>query len=175
MSITLPEVKVVFADGGVRVRGGASLIEGVGIRPAFVIPDARGRLGSILRCDDPWFDQLGQVYFSTAYPGVVKAWHCHRKQTNFFYVIQGAAKIGLHDVRDGSPTRGEVNELVLSEHSPGLLRIPPGVQHGWMCVSTVEAIVLNLSDRPYNADQPDDFRSPPHDNEIPFDWTVRDA
>ena len=39
--------------------------------------DERGRLMEMLRCDDPIFKGFGQVYLTTAYPGVVKAWHYH--------------------------------------------------------------------------------------------------
>ena len=50
-------------------------IEGVNVKPLRVIPDERGRLMEILRCDDDLFTQFGQVYMTTAYPGVVKGWH----------------------------------------------------------------------------------------------------
>ena len=175
MSIQLPQVKVVFQDGGILVRGGKSLIDGVQVRTAKVIPDERGRLGEIMRCDDPWFEKFGQVYFTTTYPGVVKAWHYHEKQTDHFYVIRGLVKVGLHDARQDSPTHGEVNELYLGEHCPGLVKIPPGVQHGWMCISDVEAHIVNIVTEPFNYEQPDEYRTHPHVNDIPFDWSREDG
>jgi len=57
-------------------------IDGVIIKSLKVIPDERGWLMEILRCDDKIFKQFGQVYLSTAYPGVVKGWHYHKKQTD---------------------------------------------------------------------------------------------
>ncbi len=48
------------------------------IKPLAVIPDDRGRLMEILRCDDELFSRFGQVYMTTTYPDVVKAWHMHR-------------------------------------------------------------------------------------------------
>jgi dTDP-4-dehydrorhamnose 3,5-epimerase len=168
-------LKRVFADEDLIVRGSVALIDGVKARRGKVLPDERGRLGEILRCDDPWFEKFGQVYFTTTYPGVVKAWHFHKKQTDHFYVIKGLVKIALYDKRDNSPTCGVVNEVYLGEHCPGLLRIPPGVLHGWMCVSKVEAYIMNVVSEPYDYANPDEFRTDPHHNDIPYDWTRKDG
>ena len=175
MSKQVLPLKTVLVDDGLIVRSSGGLIAGFGVRRAKVIPDERGRLGEILRADDPWFEKFGQVYFTTTYPGVVKAWHYHRRQTDHFYVIQGAVKVALYDGREDSPTRGTVHELYLGEHCPGLVRIPPGVQHGWMCVGQVEALIVNVVSEPYNYKSPDEFRTHPHENDIPYDWTRRDG
>ncbi|MHC4619288.1 MAG: dTDP-4-dehydrorhamnose 3,5-epimerase family protein [Planctomycetota bacterium] len=175
MSKETATLKTVFADEGLIVRGSGALIDGVAARRAKVLPDERGRLGEIMRADDPWFEKFGQVYFTTTYPGVVKAWHYHKKQTDHFYVIKGTVKVGLCDRREGSPTHGIVNELYLGEHCPGLLRIPPGVLHGWMCVSQTEAFIINLVSEMYNYAEPDEFRTHPHENDVPYDWTRKDG
>ena len=170
----LPLKSVMTADGLI-VRTSGELIDGFAVRRGKVLPDERGRLGEIMRCDDPWFEKFGQVYFTTTYPGVVKAWHFHRKQTDHFYVVQGTVKIGLYDSREDSPTKGTVHELYLGEHNPGLARIPPGVQHGWMCVGCDEAIIVNIVSEAYNYAEPDEFRTHPHVNDIPYDWTRQDG
>ena len=175
MSKEVAEFKTVFVDENLIVRGSGGLIEGVAVRRAKVLPDERGRLGEIMRADDPWFEKFGQVYFTTTYPGVVKAWHYHKKQTDHFYVIKGTVKLALCDQREDSPTYGIVNELYLSEHCPGLVRIPPGVQHGWMCVGKTEAYIVNVVSEMYNYSDPDEFRTDPHDNDIPYDWNRKDG
>ncbi len=168
-------LKTVLSDDGLIVRSSADLINGVAVRRAKVLPDERGRLGEIFRADDPWFEKFGQVYFTTTYPGAVKAWHYHKKQTDHFYVISGMVKIVLCDQRKDSPTYGAVNELYLGEYCPGLLRIPPGVLHGWMCVSLTEAYIVNVVSEIYNYEDPDEFRTDPHENNIPYDWTRKDG
>jgi dTDP-4-dehydrorhamnose 3,5-epimerase len=172
---SLPPLKAVWSDESLTIRGRRGVIEGVRARRARVLPDERGRLGEILRADDPWFEKFGQVYFTTTYPGVVKAWHYHKLQTDHFYCLRGAIKLGLYDGRPDAATHGEVNEIYLSEHLPALVRIPPGVYHGWMCVSDVECIVVNVTTECYDYAKPDEFRAPPHDNDIPYDWTRRDG
>ena len=65
------------------------MIQGVMTKKLKVIPDERGHLMEILRSDDELFDKFGQVYVTTAYPGVVKGWHYHKKQTDHFAVVKG--------------------------------------------------------------------------------------
>ena len=105
----------------------------------------------------------------------VKAWHYHKLQTDHFYCVRGAIKLGLYDARPDSPTYDEVNEIYLTEHTPSLVRIPVGVYHGWMCVSDYESMVVNVASECYNYAKPDEYRAPPHDNDIPYDWARRDG
>lgn len=153
----------------------ATLIHGVIVQPLRVIPDERGRLMEIMRCDDPFFSGFGQVYLSTVYPGVVKAWHYHRVQDDRFTCVKGMVKAVLYDDRDGSPTRGLLNELYVGEHKPSLIVIPSGVFHGWKCISEQEAYVINVPSQPYNRSDPDEFRVDPHNGGIPYDWSRRDG
>jgi dTDP-4-dehydrorhamnose 3,5-epimerase len=169
------ELKTVFSENNLCIRSSGKLIEGVAVRPASVIPDERGRLGEIMRADDPWFEKFGQVYFTTTYPGVVKAWHYHKTQTDHIYVVRGMLKIALYDGRGDCATAGTVNELYLGEDCRGLLRVPPGVHHGWMCVSESEACVVNVPSEKYDRSHPDEYRTDPHDNDIPYDWMRKDG
>ena len=75
------------------------MIEGVRLNELKPIPDERGRVMEILRADDELFEKFGQVYMTTAYPGVVKAWHYHKLQTDNMTVIKGMMKIALYDAR----------------------------------------------------------------------------
>ena len=150
------------------------MIKGVRTKVLKPIADERGRLMEILRADDEVFEAFGQVYITTAYPGVTKAWHYHSKQTDFFTAVSGMMKLVLHDGREDSSTKGEVNEFFIGEHNPMLVTIPPGVAHGFKCIGEHEAIVVNVPTRPYNASEPDEFRIDAHDNDIPYDWTRQD-
>jgi len=150
-------------------------IEGVKIKELKVHPDQRGRVMEILRRDDDLFEKFGQVYITTAFPGVVKAWHLHKKQSDHFCVIRGMMKVALFDDRADSSTKGLVNVFYMGDHRTLLLRIPPGVYHGFQCIGTEEAIVVNCPTEPYNPDAPDEYRLHPHDNHIPFDWRIQDG
>ncbi len=150
------------------------MIDGVRVKKLKPIPDERGRLMEILRVDDEIFNKFGQVYVTTAYPGVTKAWHYHRKQTDYFTCVVGMMKLVLYDDREGSPTRGEINEFFMGEHNPILVTIPPKVLHGFKGVGEREAVVVNVPTEPYNPKEPDEFRRDAHDRDIPYDWTRKD-
>jgi len=151
------------------------LIDGIETKNLRVIPDERGRLMEMLRSDDPIFEKFGQVYLSTTYPGVVKGWHAHKLQSDNIVCVRGMIKLVIHDPREGSPTQGMVNEFFIGEHNPVLVRIPPGLNHGWKCVSETEAYIINVPTMVYNYENPDEYRIDPHANDIPYDWTARDG
>ena len=151
------------------------MIQDVQVRELKVISDERGRLMEMLRTDDDLFKRFGQAYMTTAYPGVVKAWHYHKKQWDHFVCVRGMMKVVLYDSRDDSPTQREVNEFFAGEHHPILIQIPPMVFHGFKCVSEYEAIVINCASEVYCYDDPDEHRVDPHDNDIPYDWGRRDG
>jgi len=146
------------------------LIEGVKIKKLNVFPDERGRLMEMLRSDDELFLKFGQVYMTTAYPGVVKGWHYHKKQTDNFVVVKGMMKVVLYDGREKSPTYKEINEFFMGEHNPILLQIPTYVYHGFKCISDTEAMCINMPTEVYNYNQPDEYRVDPDSGEIPYNW-----
>jgi dTDP-4-dehydrorhamnose 3,5-epimerase len=151
------------------------LIEGVTAKKLKVIPDERGRLTEILRADDPEFKKFGQVYYTTAYPWVVKAWHYHKIQTDYFFCIKGMTKLVIYDSRRESPTFGLINEFIIGEHNPTLVVIPPLVYHGFKAIGETESLMINIPTEPYNHGTPDEYRLDAHTKEIPYDWARKDG
>ncbi len=151
------------------------MIDGVKLKKLKWIPDERGRLMEILRGSDELFEKFGQAYITTIYPGVVKAWHYHKKQVDNFTVLHGMAKIVLYDGRPGSPTKGEVLELFVGDFYPLLIQVPKEVLHGFKGIGEREALILNIPSEEYNRDDPDEYRLDPHDNDIPYDWNRCDG
>jgi dTDP-4-dehydrorhamnose 3,5-epimerase len=148
------------------------VIEGVATKKLKVIPDERGRLMECLRSDDDLFIKFGQFYMTTTLPGVVKGWHLHHVQWDNIVCVKGLIKLVLCDQRDGSPTKGQIDELFLGEHDPLLVRVPPGVWHGWKCVSVDEAYIVNAPTEVYVYDAPDQDELPHDTPNIPYDWGV---
>ena len=152
------------------------MINGVIIKKLKVIPDERGRLMEIMRADDEFFENFGQVYMTTAYPGVVKGWHYHKKQADNMVVIKGMMKIVLYDSRKKSETYGEINEIFAGIHNPVLVHIPCFVYHGFKCISEEEALVINIPTEVYNYKEPDEYRLPAHGSKIiKYDWNRKDG
>ena len=127
----------------------------------------------ILRRDEELFQQFGQAYVSACFPGIVKAWHCHRLQFDVFCCLAGNLKVGLYDDRPDSGTRGQTQALVIGALNPALVRIPPLVWHGFMALAGETAVVLNLPTELYNYREPDELRREAFDPEIPFQWQTK--
>ncbi|MBU0517326.1 dTDP-4-dehydrorhamnose 3,5-epimerase family protein [bacterium] len=148
-------------------------IDGVIVKDIRVIPDERGRLMEIIRRDEDLFDKFGQVYMTTNYPGVVKAWHYHKTQCDNVVCIKGMIKLALFDAREESSTKGRLNEYFIGDHNAKLIHIPAGVWHGWKCVSDCESMVVNVPTEMYDYKDPDEFRLPFDTDEIPYDWDIK--
>ena len=151
------------------------MIQDVVVKPLRVIPDDRGYLMEMLRCDDPFFERFGQSYLTCANPAVVKGWHYHRVQVDHFVCVSGLAKVVLYDRREASPTRGELQEFFMGALNPILLRIPPLVLHGFTAVGRDPALIINFPSDPYDYQHPDEFRVAWNSPEVPYDWTVRNG
>jgi dTDP-4-dehydrorhamnose 3,5-epimerase len=173
------------------------MIPGVVVKDLKAIPDERGRLMVVLRNDEPCFTQFGQMYVTTTYPGVVKGWHAHRIQTDYICCIRGMIKLVLcmqegKDIeslsyqwtaeisKDMSFARiierhGHIEELFIGTHNPKLVVIPPGILHGWKCISEEESVILCMTSEPYDSQNPDEQRIDPHSNNIPYQWDRRDG
>lgn len=149
------------------------LIEGVQTKKLRLIPDDRGFLMEMLRSDWPEFERFGQSYITACYPGVIKAWHYHKKQTDHFVCVSGMAKVVLFDDREGSPTKGLINEFHIGYLNPILVKIPPFTYHGFTAEGTDTALIVNFPTELYNYQEPDEFRLPFDDPLIPYDWRVK--
>jgi len=146
------------------------MIDGVLIHPLKQIPDERGKIMHMLRCDDPHFERFGEIYFSVVNPGVIKGWHLHREMTLNYAVVSGMIKLVLFDDRPDSPTRANLLELFIGEANYVLVRIPPGIWNGFKGIGNVPAIVANCATLPHKPDEI--IRLDPFDNPIPYDWSL---
>lgn len=147
------------------------MIDGVRVHSLRQIPDERGKVMHMLRCDDPHFEKFGEIYFSVVYPEVIKGWHLHRKMTLNYAVISGMIKLVLYDDREGSPTKGECQELFAGESNYVLVTIPPGVWNGFKGIGTSPALVANCATVPHEPEEI--MRLDPFDNDIPYDWALK--
>ena len=102
------------------------------------------------------------------HPGVIKAWHIHKEQVDWWYVGNGLLKVALHDTRPESPTCRETMEFLMGDNQTArVLRIPPGVAHGCKCLSG-PANLFYVTSQVYNPD--DEGRIAHDDPTIGYDW-----
>jgi len=147
------------------------VIDGVKVVPLRRIPDERGTVFHMLRRTDPHFLEFGEIYFTTVYEGVVKGWHRHREMTLNYACPFGRIKLVLFDDREGSPTRGQLQEHFLGPDDYSLVVIPPGVWNGFKGLSDPFALVANCCTHPHDPARSE--RLDPLSTLIPYDWAVR--
>lgn len=148
------------------------MIAGVQVIPLKRIPDERGTIQHMLRVTDPHFQQFGEIYFSSVYPGVVKGWHKHAEMTLNYAVVTGQIKLVLYDERPDSPTKGQLMEVFLGRDNHSLVIIPPEVWNGFKGIGLTEAIVANCCTHAHDPSR--STRLDPYDNHIPYDWARKD-
>jgi dTDP-4-dehydrorhamnose 3,5-epimerase len=113
---------------------------------------------------------IQHVIHVSLHAGVVSAWHQHRIQTDHIFVVSGTLRIVLYDDREDSSTRGGVNVFNISNVRPTLLVVPPGVWHGVKNLSSGMTNFVNYFDRPYDYEDPDEWRLPRDTPEIPYSF-----
>ena len=146
------------------------MIDGVLVQPLEQIPDERGKIMKMIRCDDPHFRGFGEIYFSMSYPGVVKGWHLHKSMTLNYAVIVGMIKLVLYDERKDLQTFGEIQEFFIGESNYVLVQIPPLIWNGFKGIGEKPAIVANCATLPHHTDEI--VRLDPHNNDIPYNWSL---
>lgn len=125
--------------------------------------DDRGR-----RFCDVFGTVTGDINITFAYPGVVTAWHAHERQYDEWFVIKGALKVGLAVPKGGG--HYDWRFVSLSEYDGSVLRIPPGVLHGWRNHTSEEAILMYHISEKYDPDDPDEIRYSV--DEVGADWST---
>lgn len=144
-------------------------IKDVTIVSSKLVTNERGFLREITRHDQPGFFPIGQLYQTCTREGVVKAWYKHRTQTDGIFVLAGTMKMVLCDDRDGSPTKGVVQEILITQHAPALVRIPPGLWHGFRSMSG-DLLLLHFNSHAFDFGTPDEERIPADSDRVPYKW-----
>ena len=147
------------------------MIEGVKVVPLQRIPDERGTVMHMLKCNDPHFRQFGEIYFSTVYAGIIKSWHLHKEMSLNYACVYGRIKLVLFDDREGSSTRSNIMEIFLGPDNYCLVQIPPNVWNGFKGMGSDLAIVANCATHPHDPTRT--IRLDPFTDRIPYDWGVR--
>lgn len=146
-----------------------TLIKGVAIKKLVKNHDERGFFEELIRVTDEFFKEgFGQLSHSYMYSGVIKAWHIHKKQIDWWFCVRGDLKVALCDQRKGSATENIINEFQIGQHSENIIiKIPAGVAHGCKVIGESAELVY-VTSGVYNSQE--EGRISHDDQNIGYDW-----
>ena len=156
------------------------MIEGVKVKQLTVhrdIPDLDqpgiepGILMEVVRADEDLLRKFGQSTFTIAHRGTIKGFHSHQAQDDLWFVATGRAVVVLHDLREGSPTRGQTDTIFAGRDDYKVILIPALVAHGYKVLSDEPVMLFYHVTEPYSAAMPDEQPLAWNDPQIGFDWS----
>ena len=114
--------------------------------------DGRGWLAEIYRNDEIDY-RPAMSYVSLTKKGVIRGPHEHKFQSDcFVFLGPGNFEVYLWDNQEKSETNGEHMKIEVGEDNPNMIIVPPGVVHGYKCVSEVDGLSINLPDKLYKGE-----------------------
>ena len=133
--------------------------------------DSRGRFTELYRKE--WFPQRCwenlQWSRSESQKGTLRGLHYHQKQVDYWHCGMGRMRVGMLDLRCGSPTRGRAEVIDLDQQALYGVFIPVGVAHGFYAVT--DLMLFYLVDQYY--DGSDEFGVAWDDPDARLDWGVQ--
>ena len=128
----------------------SDLIHGVKFAELQTFSDERGRFMETFRTE--WFPErsfdIVQTNRSDSIAGVLRGLHYHFKQIDYWYVPKGMIRVGMADLRRGSPTFGNSQVLEIGDENQTGIFIPTGIAHGFLALTdvTLTYLVDNIFD-----------------------------
>ncbi|MEO1562355.1 MAG: dTDP-4-dehydrorhamnose 3,5-epimerase family protein [Pseudomonadota bacterium] len=145
-------------------------IEGVIIETLVRHKDDRGNLVELLTARDGLSHPIVHVYSVNCEPGSIRAWVYHKKQRDRLTFIHGEFLIVLYDIREDSPTRGQLIQIRAGLENPIRLTLPTYVVHGVQNIGNDMATFVNLPTEVYDLENPDKYRILHPSAEVPFQF-----
>lgn len=94
-----------------------------------------------------------QINYSILYPGVIKAWHRHAHQDDYFCILKGMAQVGVYSEVGGA------EKYFIGEHNPAVVHVKAGEWHGLTAVGDEPCGLLYLVSKKYDPNSPDEQRA----------------
>ncbi len=135
--------------------------------------DERGSLTEAFR--QAWLPEgaspMVQSNISHSRPGVLRGLHLHRRQADFWCVLEGTAFVALVDLRIGSPSElGTWTDTFAASEGMRGLYIPAGIAHGFCALSEVR--LLYMVDAYFTGEDESGFAW--NDPDVAVSWPIDD-
>jgi dTDP-4-dehydrorhamnose 3,5-epimerase len=146
----------------------SSLIAGVKFVHLESFSDERGQFLETFRRE--WFPERAwdhvQGNRSDSREGVLRGLHFHRRQIDYWVPFAGRMRVGLFDLRRGSPTYRARETMEIGEDNLVGVYVPEGVAHGFLALT--DAVLTYVVDNYF--DGTDEFGVAWDDPDIAMPW-----
>ncbi len=149
------------------------MIKGVSVKKLTSFYDDRGFFTEVIKFGEETYHPVKQTSYTETYPGIIKAFHWHKKQSETWFIVKGNARVVLYDLRKDSPTKGQTDTLCVGEGNKTLIFIPVGVAHGYQVLGNQPMGLFYHTSEAYNLKDPDEQRIPHDSPKINFDWEIK--
>ena len=108
--------------------------------------DDRGYLIKILMQNDLGRArrEFGEIYVTTALPGIMKGNHYHNQATEWFCVLSGEGLLVLED------EQARRREIILRGEEPTVVKVPTGIRHAIKNIGGEILSLLAYADYPFD-------------------------
>lgn len=143
----------------------SKLLLGVKVKPLIRHYDDRGSFTELMRQD--WRELLGddslvQANLSVSHPGIVRAWHRHKKhQKDYMICLRGTMKICIYKERGR-----KLDEIISTGERLQVVRVLGGYWHGFKALGNKPAWLLYFVTNLYDYEDPDEEHIPWNDPSI---------
>jgi len=100
-----------------------------------------------------------QINYSILYPGIIKAWHRHKFQDDYFCILKGMAQVGTYCEQTAAAGGIPAKKFFIGEHNPAVVHVQAGEWHGLTAVGNEPCGLLYLVTKKYNPNNPDEERA----------------
>lgn len=135
---------------------GLNKMEGVTLHPLKHIPNPKGDLFHALRSFDEGYAGFGEAYFTQVHHGMAKGWKRHNRMTLNLVVVVGAVKFVVYDDREGSATKGQFKEIILSPNGNyQRLTLAPGLWMAFYGEAEGTSMLMDIIPEPHDDSESD--------------------
>lgn len=130
------------------------------------IADERGQTTPALRTSAPYFQGFGELSFSEIYSSVIKGWTIHDRFWLHLFVPRGRVRFVVCEQDPRFTTDPVFQEVVLSDHQPQALILPPGIAFAWKNIAPDASLIATVASGAFT---PGEARHLPLE-QIPYNW-----
>ncbi len=143
-------------------------VDGVIVTPLKRIENPKGDIYHAMKASADGYAGFGEAYFSTVHCGDIKGWKKHTRMTLNLIVPVGSIRFVVYDDRDGSKTKGQFSDIILSAKNYMRLTVAPDLWMAFRGIGPSENILLNIASIEHNPDEAINCEL----YEIDFRWEV---